>query len=107
MAPIAIACGNTFIMKPSEKDPSVVLRLAELWAEAGLPPGVFNVMNGDKEAVDALLDDDRIRAVSFVGSTPIAKPSTPEPVPMRNASKPWGSKKSSGRHARRRSESGR
>ncbi|HSE77239.1 MAG TPA: CoA-acylating methylmalonate-semialdehyde dehydrogenase [Alphaproteobacteria bacterium] len=73
MFPIAIACGNTFIMKPSEKDPSCPLRLAELLAEAGLPPGVFNVVNGDKEAVDALLADPRVQAVSFVGSTPIAE----------------------------------
>jgi malonate-semialdehyde dehydrogenase (acetylating)/methylmalonate-semialdehyde dehydrogenase len=72
MFPIAIACGNTFILKPSEKDPSCPLRLAELMLEAGAPPGVLNVVNGDKEAVDALLREPRIRAVSFVGSTPIA-----------------------------------
>ncbi|OZG72018.1 methylmalonate-semialdehyde dehydrogenase (acylating) [Hahella sp. CCB-MM4] len=73
MFPIAIACGNTFVMKPSEKDPSTTYRLAELLAEAGLPPGVFNIVNGDKEAVDVLLTDDRIGAVSFVGSTPVAE----------------------------------
>lgn len=73
MFPVAIACGNTFIMKPSEKDPSVPLRLAELLKEAGLPDGVFNVVNGDKESVDVLLTDERIQAVSFVGSTPIAE----------------------------------
>jgi malonate-semialdehyde dehydrogenase (acetylating)/methylmalonate-semialdehyde dehydrogenase len=73
MFPIAIACGNAFILKPSEKDPSCALRLAELLKEAGLPDGVFNVVNGDKEAVDAILDDKRINAVSFVGSTPIAE----------------------------------
>lgn len=73
MFPIALAAGNTFIMKPSEKDPSAPLRMAELLAEAGLPPGVFNVVNGDKEAVDVLLTDERIEAVSFVGSTPIAE----------------------------------
>ena len=71
MYPVAIACGNTFVLKPSEKDPTVVLRIAELLAEAGLPAGVFNVVNGDKEAVDALLDNPKVGAVSFVGSTPI------------------------------------
>jgi malonate-semialdehyde dehydrogenase (acetylating)/methylmalonate-semialdehyde dehydrogenase len=73
MFPIALACGNTFIMKPSEKDPSTPLRLAELLKEAGLPDGVFNVINGDKEAVDVLLTDERVQAVSFVGSTPVAE----------------------------------
>mgnify|MGYP005827616277 FL=1 len=73
MFPIALACGNTFVMKPSEKDPSTPLRLAELLKEAGLPAGVFNVVNGDKEAVDVLLTDERVQAVSFVGSTPIAE----------------------------------
>ncbi|MGE0745008.1 MAG: CoA-acylating methylmalonate-semialdehyde dehydrogenase [Rhodospirillales bacterium] len=73
MFPVALACGNAFILKPSEKDPSCALRLAELLKEAGLPDGVFNVVNGDKEAVDAILDDRRIAAVSFVGSTPIAE----------------------------------
>jgi malonate-semialdehyde dehydrogenase (acetylating)/methylmalonate-semialdehyde dehydrogenase len=68
----AIACGNAFILKPSERDPSVPLRLAELFLEAGLPPGILNVVNGDKEAVDAILEEPRIRAVGFVGSTPIA-----------------------------------
>jgi malonate-semialdehyde dehydrogenase (acetylating)/methylmalonate-semialdehyde dehydrogenase len=69
----ALACGNTFVLKPSEKDPSVSLFLAELLAQAGLPAGCFNVVQGDKVAVDALLDHDDIAAVSFVGSTPIAK----------------------------------
>jgi len=69
----AIACGNAFVLKPSERDPSVPMRLAELFLEAGLPEGVFNVVNGDKEAVDALLVDPRIKAVGFVGSTPIAE----------------------------------
>ncbi|MGX9463283.1 CoA-acylating methylmalonate-semialdehyde dehydrogenase [Shewanella sp. A14] len=73
MFPIAIACGNTFIMKPSEKDPSSVMLIAELLKQAGLPEGVFNVINGDKEAVDALLTHEDIKAVSFVGSTPIAE----------------------------------
>ncbi|NLU84434.1 CoA-acylating methylmalonate-semialdehyde dehydrogenase [Rhodococcus sp. HNM0569] len=69
----AIACGNAFVLKPSERDPSVPLRLAELFVEAGLPPGVFNVVNGDKEVVDLLLTDERVKAVGFVGSTPIAQ----------------------------------
>jgi malonate-semialdehyde dehydrogenase (acetylating)/methylmalonate-semialdehyde dehydrogenase len=69
---VAIASGNTFVLKPSEKDPSCSMRLAELLKEAGLPDGVLNVVNGDKEAVDTLLSDPRIAAVSFVGSTPIA-----------------------------------
>src|SRR3954466_10132658 len=69
----ALACGNAFILKPSERDPSVPLRLAELFTEAGLPDGVFNVVNGDKDAVDALLEDPRIQAIGFVGSTPIAQ----------------------------------
>jgi malonate-semialdehyde dehydrogenase (acetylating)/methylmalonate-semialdehyde dehydrogenase len=69
----AIACGNTFVLKPSEKDPSTSLFVAELLAEAGVPDGVFNVVNGDKEAVDAILEHPEIAAVSFVGSTPIAK----------------------------------
>ncbi len=73
MFPVALACGNSFILKPSEKDPSCPLRLAELMTEAGAPPGVLNVVNGDKEAVDAILADPRIQAVSFVGSTPIAE----------------------------------
>jgi malonate-semialdehyde dehydrogenase (acetylating)/methylmalonate-semialdehyde dehydrogenase len=73
MHPIAIACGNTFILKPSERDPTASTMVAELWAEAGLPDGVFNVVHGDKEAVDAILDHPHIAAVSFVGSTPIAR----------------------------------
>jgi len=73
MHPVAIACGNTFVLKPSERDPSVSNRVAELYAEAGLPDGVFNVVHGDKEAVNAVLDHPRIAAVSFVGSTPIAR----------------------------------
>jgi malonate-semialdehyde dehydrogenase (acetylating)/methylmalonate-semialdehyde dehydrogenase len=73
MFPVAIACGNTFVLKPSERDPSASLLLAEMWAEAGLPPGVFNVLHGDKVAVDGLLDHPDVAAVSFVGSTPIAR----------------------------------
>ncbi len=68
----AIACGNAFILKPSERDPGVPLRIAELFIEAGLPEGILNVVNGDKEVVDAILDDPDIKAVGFVGSTPIA-----------------------------------
>ena len=72
MHPVAIACGNTFVLKPSERDPSASNLVAELYAEAGLPDGVFNVVHGDKVAVDALLDHPDVAAVSFVGSTPIA-----------------------------------
>lgn len=71
--PIALACGNAVVLKPSEKDPSAALALAALWTEAGLPDGVLQVVNGDKEAVDALLHHDDVKAVSFVGSTPVAK----------------------------------
>ncbi|MFB0833975.1 CoA-acylating methylmalonate-semialdehyde dehydrogenase [Arthrobacter halodurans] len=71
--PLAIAAGNTVVVKPSEKVPTATVWMAELWKEAGLPDGVFNVVNGDKEAVDALLDNPSIKAVSFVGSTPIAQ----------------------------------
>ena len=73
MYPMAIICGNAFILKPSEKDPSAPLFIAELFSQAGLPDGIFNVVNGDKEAVDALLQHDDVKAVSFVGSTPIAE----------------------------------
>ncbi|RPJ69823.1 MAG: CoA-acylating methylmalonate-semialdehyde dehydrogenase [Acidobacteria bacterium] len=73
MFPIAIACGNAFVLKPSEKDPSASLWLARRFADAGLPPGVFNVVQGDKEAVDAILQHPGIHAVSFVGSTPVAR----------------------------------
>lgn len=73
MFPMAIACGNTFILKPSEKDPSASILIAKLLKEADLPDGVFNVVHGDREAVDALLHHPDINAVSFVGSTPIAR----------------------------------
>jgi malonate-semialdehyde dehydrogenase (acetylating)/methylmalonate-semialdehyde dehydrogenase len=73
MYPVAIACGNTFVLKPSERDPSASVLMAELWKQAGLPDGVFNVVHGDKEAVDAILDHPDVQAVSFVGSTPIAR----------------------------------
>ncbi len=73
MYPIAIACGNTFILKPSEKDPSCGLKLAELFSEAGLPDGVMNVINGDKHIVNKLIENEKIKSISFVGSTPVAK----------------------------------
>ena len=73
MFPVALACGNTFILKPSERDPGTAMVLARLLKQAGLPDGVFNVVHGDKEAVDALLDDPRVQALSFVGSTPVAE----------------------------------
>ena len=73
MYPISIACGNSFILKPSEKDPSCSLRLAELFSEAGLPDGVLNVINGNKDVVNMILDSNKISSVSFVGSTPVAK----------------------------------
>jgi malonate-semialdehyde dehydrogenase (acetylating)/methylmalonate-semialdehyde dehydrogenase len=73
MWPMAVACGNTFVLKPSERDPTSALFIAQLALEAGLPPGVLNVVNGDKLAVDTLLQDPRVKAVSFVGSTPIAE----------------------------------
>jgi malonate-semialdehyde dehydrogenase (acetylating) / methylmalonate-semialdehyde dehydrogenase len=71
--PVAIAAGNTVIVKPSEKDPSASMWIADLWKEAGLPDGVFNVVHGDKESVDALLTNPKVEAISFVGSTPIAR----------------------------------
>ena len=73
MWPMAVACGNTFVLKPSERDPSSTLLVAQLALQAGLPPGVLNVVNGDKETVDTILGDKRVQAVSFVGSTPIAE----------------------------------
>ena len=73
MFPMALVCGNTFVLKPSERDPSPAMLMAELLAEAGLPDGVFNVVNGDKEAVDALLANPDVKGISFVGSTPIAE----------------------------------
>ena len=73
MFPISIACGNSFILKPSEKDPSCPLRLAELFKDAGLPEGVFNVINGNKDIVNKILQSEEISSISFVGSTPVAK----------------------------------
>src|SRR5204862_4930850 len=73
MFPVAITCGNTFVLKPSEKVPLSAIKLGELLTEAGLPPGVFNIVHGDKAAVDALLTHPLVRAISFVGSTGVAK----------------------------------
>ncbi len=73
MYPISIACGNSFLLKPSEKDPSCSIKLAELFSEAGLPDGVFNVINGDKEIVNSIIKSEKISSISFVGSTPVAK----------------------------------
>src|SRR2546423_6513483 len=73
MYPIAIACGNTFVLKPSERDPSCANFCAQLLADAGLPPGVLNVVHGDKVCVDRLLEHPKVSAISFVGSTPIAQ----------------------------------
>ena len=73
MFPISIACGNSFILKPSEKNPSCSIKLAELFSEAGLPDGVLNIINGDKDIVNLMLESDDIASISFVGSTPIAK----------------------------------
>jgi malonate-semialdehyde dehydrogenase (acetylating)/methylmalonate-semialdehyde dehydrogenase len=73
MFPVAVACGNTFVLKPSERDPSAALRIVELANEAGLPPGVLNLVNGDRAAVEALLTHPKVAAVSFVGSTPVAE----------------------------------
>ena len=102
MFPVAIACGNTFILKPSERDPSASLMLADLFKEAGLPDGVFNVVNGDKVAVDRLLEHPDIEAVSFVGSTPIARYvySTGAEHGKRGPGVGW-SEEPHGRHARR------
>jgi malonate-semialdehyde dehydrogenase (acetylating) / methylmalonate-semialdehyde dehydrogenase len=86
MFPVALACGNCFILKPSERDPSPSLLIAEWLAEAGLPTGVFNVVQGGKEAVDALLEHPDVKAVSFVGSTPIARYTRPTP-PTENGCK--------------------
>ena len=83
MYPVALACGNAFVLKPSEKDPSITVRIAELLHEAGLPAGVFNIIQGDKEAVDALLDHPKVEAVSFVGSTAIGEYLSSLPRPRR------------------------
>ena len=73
MYPVALVCGNTFVLKPSEKVPLTAIRIAQLLEKAGLPPGVFNIVHGGREAVDALLTHPKVRAISFVGSTPIAR----------------------------------
>ena len=89
MWPMAVVCGNSFVLKPSERDPSSALLIAQLAQEAGLPPGVLNVVNGDKEAVDTLLHDPRVKAVSFVGSTPIAEYIYSEGAKHGSACRPW------------------
>ena len=88
MYPVAIACGNTFVLKPSERDPSPSVLIADLWREAGLPDGVFTVVHGDAEAVDALLDHPTVAAVSFVGSTPIARHVFERATPRASGSRP-------------------
>ena len=93
MFPLAIACGNTFVLKPSERDPSASILLAEMLKEAGLPDGVFNVIHGDKTAVDAILAHPTIQAVSFVGSTPSPSTSTQPAQSTANACKPSAAQK--------------
>ena len=97
MFPVALACGNTFVLKPSERDPSPSLRLAELLKEAGLPDGVFNVVQGDKVAVDALIEHPHVEALSFVGSTPIAEVHPPRDDQARKAGAGLGRGKESSR----------
>ena len=107
MFPVAIACGDAFVLKPSEKDPSCSLRLAELMTEAGLPPGVLNVVNGDKEAVDTLLTDPGVEAISFVGSTPVGEHVyTTGLRPRKKGAGPVRRQEPHGGHARRRHGSG-
>jgi malonate-semialdehyde dehydrogenase (acetylating)/methylmalonate-semialdehyde dehydrogenase len=93
MFPIAIACGNTFVLKPSERDPSPSLLHARLLKEAGLPDGVFNVVQGDKVTVDALLDHPVVQAVSFVGSTPIAEYIYSRGSAAASACRPWAARR--------------
>ena len=89
MFPNAVACGNTFILKPSERDPSAPLFIAELFQAAGFPPGVLNVVHGDKVAVDRLLGHPDVKAVSFVGSTPMPATCTPLRRPTASGPRPW------------------
>src|SRR4051794_8148120 len=91
--PVAIATGNTVVLKPSEKDPTAANWLAELWKEAGLPDGVFNVVHGDKESVDALLEHPEIKSVSFVGSTPIAATSMSAAPPPASGCRRWAGRR--------------
>ncbi len=93
MYPLAIACGNTFILKPSERDPSSTLLIAELFHEAGLPKGVLNVVHGDKEAVDGLLQAPEVKAISFVGSTPSPNTSMPRAPSAASACRPWAARR--------------
>ena len=106
MFPIALACGNTFVLKPSERDPSVSILLAEMLEEAGLPKGVFNVVHGDKLVVDAILAHPQIQAVSFVRSTPIAEYVYREATRQACSSSRW-SEESHDRDARCGSQPGR
>ena len=95
MYPIAIACGNSFILKPSEKDPSCSIKLAELFTKAGLPDGVFNVINGNKNIVDQIIEEINISAISFVGSTNVAKYIYEKSANMgKESSSSWWCKKS-------------
>jgi malonate-semialdehyde dehydrogenase (acetylating)/methylmalonate-semialdehyde dehydrogenase len=89
MYPVAIACGNCFILKPSERDPSAPMLIYELFKEAGFPDGVLQIVHGDKEAVDAILDHPDIKAVSFVGSTPIAQYVYTRGTAAESASRRW------------------
>ncbi len=107
MVASAIACGNTVVLKPSEKDPSAAVWLARLFHEAGLPDGVLNVVHGDREAVDALLDSPRVQAVSFVGSTPIARAIYQRASAAGSASSARRREEPHGRDARRRHRRGR
>ena len=89
----AIACGNCFVLKPSEKTPSASMLLAELWQRAGLPDGVFTVVHGDREPVQRLLSHPQVAAVSFVGSTPVARYSTPPPRPRASGCRHWAGRR--------------
>ena len=104
--PVAIACGNTVVVKPSEKDPSAAMFMAQLWKEAGLPDGVFNIVHGDKEVVDALLVHPGIKSISFVGSTPIARCLRAQSLPART-SRPVSRRRENGFWRGRFSPSGR
>jgi malonate-semialdehyde dehydrogenase (acetylating) / methylmalonate-semialdehyde dehydrogenase len=88
--PYAVATGNTFILKPSEQVPLAMARVVELIADAGLPPGVLNLVHGSRDTVEALIDHPLVRGISFVGSTPVARGSTPAPPPTASACRPRG-----------------
>lgn len=93
MVPVALACGNTFVLNPSERDPSASIMIAELLKQAGLPDGVFNVVHGDQEAVDVILADPTMQAVSFVGSTPIAEYVYRQGTASASGCRPWAARK--------------